>query len=179
MLSETMQKALNDQLNAEAYSGYLYLAMAAYFEDLGLRGFSRWMKMQAREEFFHSSKFFAFIADRGGRVSLKAIDAPPKEWASPKAAFEDALAHERKVTGLINNLVTLAKSENDHATEIFLQWFVTEQVEEEASVTEVVQALKLIADDGHGLFMYDKEMSLRVISPLVAAALTGAPAPQA
>ncbi len=179
MISDKIQSALNNQLNAEAYSGYLYLAMAAYFEDKGLRGMARWMAAQAREEFFHSSKFYNFIVDRGGRVNLQAIEAPPADWSSPLAVFQDARKHEEKVTGLINSLVSLARGENDHATEIFLQWFVTEQVEEEASVGEVVQKLRIIGQDGQGVLMIDKELGIRVVSPLVAAALTGAPAPAA
>ena len=167
---------MNGQLNAEAYSGYLYLSMAAYFESEGLRGFARWMGQQAREEFYHSMKFYNFINERGGRVELRAIEAPPIEWSSPLAAFQEALAHERKVTGLINNLVDLAQAESDHASNIFLQWFVTEQVEEEDSVSEVVQSLERIGDNGHGLYMFDKEMAARTLSPAVVAALTGAQA---
>ena len=179
MLSEKMQDALNEQVNAEAYSGYLYLSMAAYFESVGFRGFAQWMYMQAREEFFHTSKLYNFVIERGGRAALKAIEAPPAEWASPLAVFEDALKHEQKVTGLINNLVNLAKQENDHASDIFLQWFVTEQVEEEASAEEVVQKLKLIGDAGQGLYMMDQELGQRFISPTVSAAMTGAAAPEA
>jgi ferritin len=179
MLSERIQDALNRQLNAEAYSGYLYLSMAAYFESTGLKGCATWMYMQAREEFFHSSKFYNFINDRGGRVLLTAIDAPETEWASPTAAFQAALEHEQKVTALINGLVNLALEEKDHATNIFLQWFVTEQVEEEQSVGEVLQQLRLIVDGGNGNFMLDKELGTRAISPTVAAAMTGTPAPAA
>ena len=179
MLNEKMETALNQQLNAEAFSGYLYLAMSAYFESMGLKGFAVWMANQAREEFYHTSKFYTYIVDRGGRVKLTAIDAPDFEWSSPLAAFEAALAHEQKVTALINNLVNLAIDEKDHASSIFLQWFVTEQVEEEQSVGDVVHQLKLIGDGGNGLFMLDKDMGTRTISPLVAAALTGSPPPAA
>lgn len=174
MLSDRILPALNGQLNAETYSGYLYLSMATYFEAVGLRGFAHWMEMQAREEFFHASKFYNFIISRGGRVKLTALEAPPIEWPSPMAAFQDALAHEQKITGLINSLVNLAKSEADHATDIFLQWFVTEQVEEEASVETVLQKLKLLGEGGAGMFMVDNELAARTISPLVAGALTGA-----
>ncbi len=179
MLSEKMQGTLNEQVNAEAYSGYLYLSMATYFESVGLRGFAQWMYMQAREEFYHASKLYNFIIERGGRAVFKAIDAPPAEWASPLAVFENAYQHEQKVTGMINNLVNLAKQENDHASDIFLQWFVTEQVEEEASADEVVQMLKLIGDGGQGLYMVDKELGQRTISPTVSAAMSGAAAPDA
>jgi ferritin len=173
MLSDTMQNAFNEQLNAEAYSGYLYLSMAAHFESVGLTGCAQWMYMQAREEFYHSSKFYNYITERGGRVTLKAIDAPPSNWASPLAVFQDAFHHEQKVTSLINNLVNLADDEKDHASKIFLQWFVTEQVEEEASVDAVVQKLKLLGDHGPGVFMLDKELGARTISPAVTAAMTG------
>ncbi|MBU2548593.1 MAG: ferritin [Proteobacteria bacterium] len=179
MLSPTIEDALNEQLNAEAYSGYLYLSMVAYFESIGLKGFAKWMGAQTREEFFHANKFYNYIIERSGRVSLKTIDAPPNQWESPLAAFAAAYEHERKVTGLINDLVGLAREEKDHASEIFLQWFVTEQVEEEASVEEVIQKLKLAGPQGAGLFMLDNELSQRVISPLVAAAMTGIPAPAA
>ena len=179
MLGENMQVALNNQLNAEAYSGYLYLSMASYFESLGLLGFANWMYMQAREEFYHTSKFYRFILDRGGRALLKPIEGPPTEWASPLAAFEDAYVHEQKVTSLINGLVDLAIKDSDHATNTFLQWFVTEQVEEESSVEAVIQQLKLTSDSGSGLFMVDKDLATRVISPLVASVMTGTPAPAA
>ena len=178
MLNDKMREALNDQLIAETYSGYLYLAMGAYFEAEGLRGFAHWMGIQAREEFFHAAKFYNFINERGGRVVLKAIDGPPTEWASPLAVFEAVLAHEQKVTGLINDLVGLAQEEKDHASGIFLQWFVTEQVEEEDSAGEILQQLKLVGEAGQGLFMLDKEMGQRAVSPTVAAAMTGAPAPE-
>ena len=175
MLGARMQEALNGQLNAEAYSGYLYLSMASYFESLGLTGFANWMYMQAREEFFHTSKFYKFIVERGGRVLLQPIEGPGTQWASPLAAFEDAYRHEQKVTGLINGLVDLALEEKDHATNIFLQWFVTEQVEEESSVDAVIQQLRLTGDSGPGLFMVDKNLATRTISPLVAAVMTGVP----
>ena len=176
MLGEKMQEALNSQLNAEAYSGYLYISMASYFESLGLTGFATWMYMQAREEFYHTSKFYQYIVERGGRALLQPIEGPATQWASPLAAFEDAYRHEQKVTGLINGLVDLAHKESDHATNIFLQWFVTEQVEEESSVDAVIQQLKLAGESGPGLFMIDKDLATRTISPLVVAAMTGVPA---
>jgi ferritin len=173
MLSDKMSEAFNKQLNAEAYSGYLYLSMASYFENMGLRGFASWMANQAREEFFHASKFYSFIIERGGRVTLTAIEGPPTDWSSALDVFEYGLQHEGHVTGLINNLVNLAKEESDHASDIFLQWFVTEQVEEEASFEEVVQQLKLVGNQGHGLFMMDKELGQRTLGPDVQAAMTG------
>ena len=165
MLSEKMQKALNDQINAELYSAYLYLSMSAYFESLNLGGFANWMKVQAQEETVHAMKLYAYTNERGGRVKLGAVEAPPWEWDSPLAVFEAAYQHEQKVTGLINDLVKTAKGENDHATEIFLQWFVTEQVEEEASADAVVQQIKLVGDAPGGLFMLDRELGQRVFTP--------------
>ena len=165
MLSERMQEALNGQLNAELYSSYLYLSMAAYFQDLSLGGFANWMRVQAQEEDMHGMKFYDFIHERGGRVVLKPIDGPPTEWDSPLAAFEAVLEHEQKVTGLINDLVELALAEHDHATNIFHQWFVTEQVEEEDSANEVIQKIKLVGEAHGGLFMLDRELGQRTFTP--------------
>ncbi|MBW2147400.1 MAG: ferritin [Deltaproteobacteria bacterium] len=162
MISEKMQDALNKQLNAELYSSYLYLSMSACFTSINLKGFANWMRVQAHEELAHAMKFYEYITERGGRVALLSVEEPPSEWASPLAAFEDAYRHEQKVTGLIHELVELAGAEHDHPTNIFLQWFVSEQVEEEASADEVVQKLKLIGDAGNGLFMIDRELSQRV-----------------
>jgi len=153
MLSPKLQEALNAQLNAEYYSSYLYLSMAAYFDDANLPGFANWMKVQSREELGHAMKFYDHIADRRGRVSLRAIEAPPTQWKSPLLAFEDALKHEQKVTGLINDLVKLAASEGDSAADVFLQWFVAEQVEEEKSADEMVQKLKLVGDSAQILML--------------------------
>ncbi len=164
MLGEKMQDALNKQLNAELYSSYLYLAMSASFQSTNLKGFANWMRVQAQEELVHAMKFYDHINGRNGRVNLQPVDGPPFEWASPLSAFEHAHKHEQKVTGLINDLVSLAVSEKDNATNIFLQWFVTEQVEEEASADEVVQQLRLIGDDASGLFMLDRELAQRVFT---------------
>ena len=164
MLSDKMQDALNGQIVAETYSAYLYWSMAAYFESVNLSGFARWMKAQAREELVHAAKFFDFVVERGGRVTLDAIDAPPTEWDSPLAAFEHAYEHEQKVTGLINNLVDMAVAQRDHATRNFLDWFVDEQVEEEASADGVVQKLRLIGDAPGGLFMLNQELGQRVFT---------------
>jgi ferritin len=161
MISEKVQKALNDQLNAELYSSYLYLSMNAYFNSVNLNGFANWMYAQAQEELMHAMKFYDFINQRGGRVVLAKIDAPPDQWDSPRAVFEDTLKHEQKVTGLINALVETAVAEHDHATNIFLQWFVTEQVEEEDSVGNVLEQLKLLGEAKGGLFMMDRELSKR------------------
>lgn len=161
MISEKIQDAFNEQINAEIYSSYLYLSMAAYFDSINLNGFASWMKVQAQEELVHSMKFFDFINERGGTVVLKAIACPPTRWESPLAAFQDAFNHEQKVSSLINNLVDLSLEERDHASNAFIQWFVTEQVEEEASADGVIQQLKLAGDQGGGLFMIDKEMAAR------------------
>jgi len=165
MLNEKIQAALNKQLNAELYSSYLYLSMSAHFQSINLPGFANWMRVQAQEELVHGMKFYDFINERGGRVTLQPVEGPPTEWSSPLDVFENTYKHEQKVTGLINDLVNLAVAERDHATNIFLQWFVTEQVEEEASADEVRQRLKLMGDDGGGLFMLDREMGQRVFTP--------------
>jgi|LAHU01.1.fsa_nt_gb ferritin len=165
MIQVRMQNALNAQINRELYSSYLYLAMAAFFESVNLQGFANWMKVQAQEELVHAAKLFAYVVDRGGRVTLAAIDAPPAAWTSPLNAFEEAYAHEQKVTGWIGDLVTLAGKEEDYATHNFLQWFVNEQVEEEASADGVVQKLRLVAEAPGGLFMIDRELAARVFTP--------------
>ncbi len=161
MLTEKMQKALNGQLNAELYSSYLYLSMNAYFKSINLDGFANWMYYQAQEELEHSMKFYDFIIQRGGKVQLQQVEAPPSGWSSPLAVFEATLEHEQKVTGLINDLVDVAHEERDHATNIFLQWFVSEQVEEEENVGGVLEQLKLIGDAKGGLFMIDRELAKR------------------
>ena len=161
MLSDKMQDALNGQLNAELYSSYLYLSMNAYFKSINLDGFANWMYYQAQEELTHSMKFYDFISQRGGKVKLLQVDAPPTDWDSPLAVFEATLAHEQKVTGLINELVELSLAEHDHATNIFLQWFVSEQVEEEESVGGVLEQLKLMGEAKGGLFMIDRELAKR------------------
>lgn len=165
MLSEKTQEELNKQLNAELYSSYLYLSMSAYFHSVNLRGFANWMRVQAQEELLHVAKFYDFVNERDGRVILRPVEGPPSEWASPLAAFEDAYRHEQKVSGLINKLVDLSIEEKDHATNNFLQWFVAEQVEEEASANDIVQQLKLLGDDRNGLFMLDRELAQRVFTP--------------
>ena len=164
MLSEKMQEALNGQLNAELYSSYLYLSMSSYCESIGLKGFGNWMRCQAQEELVHAMKFDGYIIDRGGKALMRPIEGPPTEWGSPLAVFEHTYNHEQKVTGLINKLVDLAISESDHATNGFLQWFVTEQVEEEASADEVLQKLKLAAGSAQALLMIDQELATRVFT---------------
>ncbi|NPU95851.1 MAG: ferritin [Candidatus Omnitrophica bacterium] len=161
MLNPKLLNAFNNQINAELYSAYFYLSIAGYFESMNLKGFARWMRVQAQEEAGHAMKFYSYIFDRGGNVSLAAIDAPPGEFASPLAAFEDVLKHEQKVTRMIYDLVDLATAEKDHASNAFLQWFVSEQVEEEATATEVVEKLKMIGDNKNGLFMMDQVLGRR------------------
>jgi ferritin len=161
MLSKKMEKALNDQVNAELFSAYLYCSMAAYFEAINLRGCAQWMRVQTQEEMGHAAKFFDFIIERGSRVVLQALDKPQTQWKSPSAAFEAALKHEQYITGRINNLVNLAIQEKDHATNSFLKWFVDEQVEEEASVTEIVEKLKMVKNAPGGMFMIDRELGQR------------------
>ncbi len=165
MLSKRMLKALNKQVNAELYSAYLYLSMAAYFESINLKGFANWMKVQAQEELTHAMKFFDYLNERGGRVELDTIEKPPTEWNSPLDAFETTYKHETNVTRMINNLVNMAMEEKDHATYNMLQWFVAEQVEEEASADEIRQQLKLIGNDGRGIMMLDRELRQRTFTP--------------
>ena len=170
MLNKKIEEALNSQINAEMYSSYLYLSMSAYFESTGLSGFANWMRAQAQEELMHAMKFYDYVNERGGRVILGPLEAPSSEWESPLATFEATYEHEQKVTGLINELVNFAMEEKDHATNTFLQWFVTEQVEEEASAIEIVNKLKLMGDAPGGLFMLDRELGARVFTMPAAAA---------
>jgi ferritin len=161
MMTSKIEKALNEQINEELYSAYLYLAMSAWFESQNLPGFASWMKVQAREENTHAMKFFDFLHERRSRAVLKAIKEPGKEWDSPLAAFEGALEHEQYITGCINDLVNLAVAEKDHATAGLLQWFVKEQVEEEASADRIVQMLKMAANAPGALLMLDHQMGER------------------
>jgi len=165
MISKTMQNALNEQVNAEFYSAYLYLAMEAYFESISLPGFANWMRCQCQEEALHAMKFYDYINERNSRVKLSQIAPPELEWSSPLDAFEAAYKHEQKVTGLINDLVDLAIREGDHATNNFLQWFVAEQVEEEAAANAVVEKIKLAGTSEGALFQIDREMQQRVFTP--------------
>ncbi len=165
MLNKKVEEALNNQINAELFSAYLYMSMAAYFDTKNLAGFSNWMHIQVQEELSHVEKFYHYINERGGRVVLDAIDKPQSDWDSVLAVFEATYEHEQKVTSLINGLVDVARAENDNATYNFLQWFVSEQVEEEASADGMVQKLKLIGDFGPGIFMIDQEATQRVFVP--------------
>ena len=165
MISKKMQEALNSQVAAEFYSAYLYLSMSAYLESIDLKGFANWMRVQYQEEVSHAEKIFDHVIERDGRAVVKAWEAPPAEWKSALDVFETAYKHEQKVTGLINGLVDQAHAEKDHATYNFLQWFVNEQVEEEASVKTIVQQLKLLGDSRAGLFQIDRELGQRTFAP--------------
>ncbi len=169
MIKKEVLDALNNQINAESYSAYMYLSMAAYFENMGLSGFANWMKVQYQEEAAHSLKFFNYVIDRGGKVVLKAIDQVPVEFSGIVDVYEKTLAHENHVTELINNLMNVAVSASDHASQSFLKWFIDEQVEEEANVEKILATLKLIDGQGNGIFMIDRELSQRVfVDPNVA-----------
>ncbi|WP_372950109.1 ferritin [Mariniphaga sp.] len=163
MLKEKVLKALNEQVNAEQYSALLYLSMSAWFEDKGLPGFANWMYVQYQEELTHANKIFKYIVERSGKAEVKAIKQMPADFESVLQVVEKTLEHEQHVTDLINNLVDVASEERDHATQSFLQWFVDEQVEEEANVTEILDSLKLIEGEGkgNGLFMLDRELRQR------------------
>jgi len=165
MISKKMEEALNEQVNAEMYSAYLYLSMESYFKSKNMNGFANWMRVQTQEEMAHAMKIYEFIDERGGRIVLKAIEGPPTQWDSPLAVFEVVYEHEQKVTGLINDLVDLAIKEKDHATNSFLQWFVSEQVEEEASADAAIQQLKMVESAPGGMFMLDRELGQRVFTP--------------
>jgi len=170
MLSKKLEAALNIQINEEYYSSYIYLAMAAYLEDKNLDGCAHWMQMQAREEYEHAMKIFDYMVDRGARVVLTEVKAPPKAWDSPLDAFKGALEHEQYMTGNINKLTDLAIAEKDHATGNLLQWYVTEQVEEEAQVEDIVKKLEMMGTDGPGLFMMDRELKNRPAPAVLTAA---------
>jgi len=161
MLKERIQKALNEQINAEQYSAFMYLSMSAWLEDKGLPGFANWMYVQYQEELTHANKLFKYVNERSGKVEIKAIEQMPTTFESVVDVVEKTLEHEQKVTAMIDNLVNIAVEERDHATQSFLQWFVDEQVEEEANVTEILDTLKLIGEKGNGMFMLDREFRQR------------------
>lgn len=165
MIKKKMENALNRQLNRELYSAYLYLSMSAYFDSLNLKGFAQWMKVQVQEEMTHVMKFYDYIIRRSGKVILSFIEDPPFSWSSPLGAFEHAYKHEQGVTGLINDLVEVSHSEHDHATDNFLLWFISEQVEEEDNASTVVGKIKLMGDAPGGLFLLDQELGKRVFVP--------------
>ncbi len=161
MINKPMQDAINEQINKELFSAYLYLSMAAYFEEKNLSGFANWMRVQAEEEREHAMKFYDFILETGGKVTLKAIDAPKTEWNSNLEVAEEVAAHEAKVTASIYALYELALQEKDYPAQIMLQWFITEQVEEEKNAAEIVANLKLIEERGTAVLMLDKQLGKR------------------
>jgi ferritin len=172
MLNAKVQDAFNQQINAELFSEYLYLSMAAHFEAESLKGMANWMRIQAGEEHTHAMKFYHFILDRGGKVVLSQIEAPKTTWNSALDAFQDAYKHELKISGMINNLANLAIDEKDHAAHQFLEWFVNEQVEEEAAAQLIVDQLKLVGENGVAIYMIDQELGQRqsAAAPVSAAA---------
>jgi len=161
VIKEKVQKAINKHINAELYSSYLYLAMAAHFASQNWNGIAHWLKVQSKEEYGHAMKLYEYVLERGGTVALTDIGAPKSEWKSVLDAFKEVYGHELKITGLINDLVKIARDESDTATEIALQWFVNEQVEEEANASLLVEQLKRIGDSANGLFMFDHELGER------------------
>ncbi len=165
MIKQVMVDAINEQIRKEMYSSNLYLAMAAYYHSINMNGFANWMRIQAQEEQSHALKLFDYLLDRGGKVKLGQINATPTEWESPLAGFEAAYAHEQSITASINDLYDLALQEKDHASGTMLQWFINEQVEEEATVSEIVDRVKLAGESGAGLFFLDSELKSRVFTP--------------
>lgn len=165
MINERVRNIINEQINKEIYSSYLYLSMSAYFENRNLKGFANWTRVQALEESTHALKFYDYLNNRGGRVELAPIEGPKTKWNSILEVFEDIYEHEQKVTALINNIALVAFEERDFAAQAYIQWFVNEQVEEEANVSGIIEQLKLIGDNSSGIFMLDKEMAARVFVP--------------
>ena len=161
MISKVLEQAINDQIQEELYSAYLYLAMSQYSESKNLKGFAHWLKAQYQEETSHAFKFMEHLQDRNGKVVLKAIEAPPVEYGSPVSVFEKVLAHEQHITDRISKLYELALAEKDYPAQILLQWFINEQVEEEASATFILEKLKLVPENSGGLFYMDKELGGR------------------
>jgi ferritin len=167
MIDHKVCAALNAQINAEIYSAYLYLAMSSWFDARNLKGLAGWMNVQIQEELFHAQKQHQYVLERGGKPEFGRVEAPPAQWDTPLAVFECAYEHEQSVTRAINDLVELGASAKDHATVNFLQWFVGEQVEEEASFDAIVQQLRLAGDNGAALLMLDREMAARAFVPAV------------
>lgn len=167
MINPRLEEAINKQINAELYSAYLYLSMAAYFEDANLPGFANWMRIQFEEEQFHGMRFLDYLVERGGRVKLEAIEKPAFEWKNVLEVFEETLEHEKHVTALINNIADIAEEEKDRATRNLLIWFIDEQVEEEGAAEKIINELKMIGGEGHGMLMLDREFAARTFVPPV------------
>lgn len=165
MISQKMQDAINTQIQAEMYSAYLYLSMSAYCESKSLKGFANWLNVQYQEETFHATKLMAYLGERGGKVRLATIDAPPCEFGSMVELFEKVQDHEQHVTSLINKLYEVAVAEKDFAAQIFLQWYINEQVEEEASVGEVLDKLAVLGEKTSEILYLDKELATRTFVP--------------
>ena len=161
MFTKSLQEAINEQINKELYSAYLYLSMAAYFEGLNFGGFSNWMKIQYQEETGHAMKFFAYLHDRGSTVTLKAIAQPPVKFKAPLEIFKQVLEHEKEVTDSINKLYELALKEKDYPTQSTLQWFINEQVEEEKNATSIIQTLEMAENSPVSIMMVDRQLSAR------------------
>jgi ferritin len=161
MLSQVLQDSLNEQIKNEFYSAHVYLSMSSWFEDKGLPGFAKWMRVQYGEELEHGLKIFDFINDRDGRAHVLGFDAPPSDWKSPLDVFESSYAHEQKVTAMINALYAQAQKEPDYATLVLMQWFISEQVEEEKSAKLIVDQLKLAGDSGSAILILDRELGAR------------------
>jgi len=160
-LSKTMENAINKQIQAEYYSSYMYLAMAAYCDSVNMPGYAHWMREQAEEELEHALKFYHYIVERGGRVVLEAIEQPPVEYDSLLAVAEATYAHEQKVTSLIHSLYEVSVAEKDYASQVFLQWYIKEQVEEEDNARTIVDQFKVVGDHPNGLFMLDRQLGAR------------------
>lgn len=170
MLNKKIEKAINDQINEELYSSYLYLAMAAHLSNLGLNGFANWMNIQVQEEMNHAKFFFDFVLERGGKINLEQIAKPKSEWANITEIFEETVAHEKHISSNINDIASLAIEEKDHATASFLRWFIDEQVEEEATAEDWLSKLKLTKAEGTALFFLDQEAAKRVfVQPVMKA----------
>jgi len=170
MINEKVAKVLNEQINKEFYSAYLYLSMSAYFSDLGLLGFANWMRVQAQEEQAHAMLMYDFLVNRGEKVVLTTIDAPENNWNSTLDVMEEVLTHEVYVTSLINNIMTVAEEVKDRATMSYFNWFIDEQVEEEANSQDIISKLKLIGDDKSALYLLDKDLAARVfVQPVMKA----------
>jgi len=167
MINEKLEKVINEQINAEMYSAYLYLSMSAYLESINLPGFASWMRVQFEEEQFHALRFFTFLNERGGRVELDTIEKPQFAWNNVIEVFEHTLEHERHVTSLLNNIADIAEAEKDRPTRNLMVWFIDEQVEEESSAEKIINELKLINGEGHGMLMLDRELGTRVFTPPV------------
>ncbi len=165
MISDTLREEINEQIKYEMYSAYMYLAMSAWCAERNLSGFARWMNLQAQEEVDHAMRFFNFLLERGGRIELQALDAPPVDYGTPLAVMEKSLEHEKFVSSRIHHLYKLAVEEGDYPAQVMLQWFVSEQVEEEASIDEIVERMKMFGSDGTSLLMVDTQLGARQPEP--------------